>query len=57
MSIEDLVKGLFLWKTFVDDVEEFSSQVIILIIHLVYISHSDRVKCLYPAVLHVQVIR
>ena len=57
MSIEDHVKGMFLWKTFVDDVDEFSSQVIILIIYFVYISHSDRVKCLYPAVLHVQVIR
>ena len=27
MSVEDLVKGMFFWDTFVDDVEEFSSQV------------------------------
>ena len=27
MSVEDLVKGMIFWETFVDDVDEFSSQV------------------------------
>ena len=27
MSVEGLVKGMFFWETFVDDEEEFSSQV------------------------------
>ena len=27
MSVEDLVNGMFFGETFVDDVEEFSSQV------------------------------
>jgi len=27
VSVEDLVRGMLFWETFVDDVEEFSSQV------------------------------
>ena len=48
VSNEDIVKGMFLWKTLVDDAEGFSSQVIILIIHFCLYLAQRRSKMLIP---------